>query len=117
MRSRYEWEAQSITRRTTGGPSPLEREHYSGHFLAHETLRRLEPIVDAGEQFLCWTAFSEPHPPFYPPKDIYGSFDQSQIDLPAQPPAGAAPPHEAIIQKQQEWAHLTEVEVRQADKG
>lgn len=114
---RYEWESQSITRRTTGGPSPRTREEYSGHYLALQTIQRLEATAERGEPFLCWTAFSEPHPPFYPPRDQYESIDQSKIQLPTQPPPDASPPHEQILAKRREWAHLTEVELRQIIAG
>ena len=114
---RYEWEGQNITRRTTGGPSPRTREQYSGYYVAQNAISLMESAVNAGEPFLCWTAFSEPHPPFYPPKDLYEMFDQSQIQLPPQAPLEAAPPREYILEKRQEWAHLTEVEVRQILAG
>ncbi|MFQ5808105.1 MAG: sulfatase-like hydrolase/transferase [Armatimonadota bacterium] len=111
--ARYEWEGQGVTRRTTAGPSPRTREQYSGHFVATNAVEQMESAVERGEKFLCWTAFSEPHPPFYPPREIYERFDQSQIQLPAQAPPDAPPPHELILHKRREWAHLTEVEVRQ----
>jgi choline-sulfatase len=115
--ARYEWENQGITRRTTAGPSPRTREQYSGHHVATNAIGQMAEAVERGEQFLCWAAFSEPHPPFFPPPEIYESFDQSQIQLPEQAPPGAAPPHQQILKKREEWAHLTEVELRQMLAG
>jgi len=43
-------------------------------------------------------------------------FDQSKIQLPPQAPPDAPPP-KYIVEKQKEWAHLTEVEVRQILAG
>jgi choline-sulfatase len=114
---RYDWEAQAITRRTTGGPSPRCLEQYSGYYVAQHAIRAMEDAVERGEPFLCWASFSEPHPPWYPPKEFYNHTGQSAVEIPAQPPAGAAPPHPVIQGQQREWAHLTEVEVRQITAG
>ena len=114
---RYDWEAQSITRRTTGGPSTRTREQYSGYYLAKNAVSQIESAVSNGEPFLCWVAFSEPHPPFYPPKELYEAFDQSSIPLLPSAPPEARPPHQYVMNKRREWAHLTEVEVRQMLAG
>lgn len=114
---RYEWEAQNITRRTTAGPSPRTREQYWGYHVANESIRLMEEAVESGEPFLCWTAFTEPHPPFYPPRELYSLIDQSKIQLPEQAPANASPPHDRILKMRQEWQHLTDVEVRQILAG
>ena len=110
--ARYDWEAQGTTRRTTGGPSPRTREQHWGYTVATESIRLMEEAVKSGEQFLCWTAFTEPHPPFYPPREFYDLIDQSQIQLPEQAPAKAPPPHDRILKMRKEWEHLTDVEVR-----
>ncbi|HUU35053.1 MAG TPA: sulfatase-like hydrolase/transferase, partial [Vicinamibacterales bacterium] len=39
---RYEWEAQGVTRRTTGGPSPRTREQYSGYYVARNAIGQIE---------------------------------------------------------------------------
>ena len=117
MLDRYKWESQNITRRTTGGPSPRSRDRYSGYYVATGAIREIESAVERGEHFLCWAAFSEPHPPFYPPREIYGMFDQSEIQPPKQAPSEARSPHEYILRKREEWAHLTEVEIRQIIAG
>jgi iduronate 2-sulfatase len=85
--------------------------------VATHAIRLIESAVERDEPFLCWTAFTEPHPPFYPPKEIYEQIDQAAIRLPDQPPAGAPSPHEQIVQRQKEWAHLSEVELRQMIAG
>lgn len=114
---RYAWERQNITRRTTGGPSPRTCEQYSGYYVAKNAIAQIEDAVRNGERFLCWAAFSEPHPPFYPPKDLYEMFDQSKIELPPQAPIDAPFPHDYILNKRREWAHFTDVEVRQILAG
>ena len=114
---RHEWEQQNITRRTTGGPGPRSAQQYSGYCVATNAIDQIESAVARGRPFLCWAAFSEPHPPFYPPREIYERFDQSRIPLPRQAPPGCPRPHEYILNKRKEWEHLTEVEVRQIIAG
>ncbi len=114
---RYAWESHNVTRRTTGGPSTRTREQYSGYFMAQRAIELITSAVEKDERFLCWTAFSEPHPPFYPPREIYEGIDQSRIQLPKQSGPGDGPPHEYILRKRREWSHLTEVEIRQMIAG
>lgn len=114
---RYEWEAQGVTRRTTGGPSPRRYTEYSGHFVAQAAIRQMEEAVERDAPFLCWTSFSEPHPPWYPPVEYYARFDPACIALPAQRPPNTPRPHPLIELQQREWAHLTEVEIRQIHAG
>ena len=114
---RYDWENDGRTRRTTAGPSPRTREQYWGYHVASESIRQIEEAVAKGERFLSWTSFTEPHPPFFPPKDIYARIDQSAIELPEQRPADSPPPHPHIQKIQQEWSRLTEVEIRQMIAG
>lgn len=115
--SRSDWESHDITRRTTGGPSPRTREQYTGYTVARNTIRQIEEAVRNDEPFLCWAAFSEPHPPFYPPRELYASISHDQIRLPEQAPEDAVAPHEYIPARQKEWAHLTDTEVRQIIAG
>ncbi len=114
---RYDWENQNVTRRTTGGPSTRSADQYSGHFIAEKAVEKIESAVDNDERFLCWTAFHEPHPPFYPPEEIYRKFEQADIELPQQSGVDHRPPHEYVLRKRREWSHLTEVEVRQMMTG
>lgn len=114
---RCDWEEEFITRRTTGGPSPRTRRQYSGYFIAQSIIQQIQEAVHNSEPFLCWGAFSEPHPPFYPPRDLYAAIDQDRIVLPVQAPEGSVPPHERIQAMQKEWAHLTEREVCQMMAG
>jgi len=113
VKKRYEWEAQPMTRRSTGGPSPRKRDEYWGYHVAETSIRQIEQSVAKGERFLSWTSFTEPHPPFYPPKEIYEAIDQSAIELPETPPSDAPAPHSSILKRREEWAHLTDVEKRQ----
>jgi len=114
---RYDWENDGRTRRTTAGPSPRTREQYWGHHVATESIRQIEEAVSNGENFISWTSFTEPHPPFFPPKDIYEQIDQSAIELPEHLPKDAPSAHERILRMQKEWEHLTEVEIRQLIAG
>lgn len=114
---RWAWEDQGVTRRTTGGPSPRTREQTPGYHLAQHTIRQIESAVAQDRPFLCWTAFLEPHPPFYPPRSYYEQIDQTQIQLPQQAPPDSPSPHPYIESMQQEWAHLTPVEIRQVIAG
>lgn len=118
VKKRFEWEAQPVTRRTTGGPSPRKVDEYWGYHVAAESIRQIEESAAKGERFLSWTSFTEPHPPFYPPKEIYESIDQEAIRLPEAPPtSGAYSAHPRIQQMQEEWAHLTDVEKKQIIAG
>lgn len=114
---RYNWESHNITRRTTGGPSTRTRDQYSGYYVAINAIREIKSALSQNEKFLCWAAFSEPHPPFYPPREIYEKFDHSKIQLPEQATSEDCPPHEYILKKRREWQHLTEVEIRQIIAG
>ncbi|MBU7003932.1 MAG: sulfatase-like hydrolase/transferase [Theionarchaea archaeon] len=115
--TRYAWESDHITRRTTGGPSSRTREQYSGYYVANNAIEEISSAVENGDNFLCWAAFSEPHPPFYPPKEIYERIDQSKIELPEQSGEGNRPPSEYILKRRREWENLTEVEIRQMIAG
>lgn len=111
---RHEWEYQDITRRQSGGPSPRNREEYWGHDVAQTAIRQMREAVDEGKPFLCWTGFTEPHPPFYPPRDLYERTDQATLELPTNQDQST---HPYVAKKQQEWQHLTEVEKRQVLAG
>ncbi|MHC4982989.1 MAG: sulfatase family protein [Planctomycetota bacterium] len=117
VRRRFEAERAGPIRRTTGGPSPRTTEDYSGHFAMTRTVEQIEQAVKRGQKFLAWCAFSEPHPPFYPPSELYAQIDQSNIELPQSSPADAAGPHPHIIEKRGEWMHLTGVEKKQIIAG
>jgi len=114
---RFAWESQNTTRRTTGGPSTRTREQYSGYYFAQRAIERIRSAVERNERFLCWVAFTEPHPPFYPPREIYEKIDQSRTELPERSGPGDHPPHDYILRLRREWKHLTEVEIRQMIAG
>ncbi len=111
-RDRYAWEWQDTTRRTTGGPSTRTRAEYRGQFVADHAIAQIERAVRDSEPFFCWVDITEPHPPFYPPREYYEAIDQNAIQLPEQAPPGAVP-HQSISVRQRDWAHLTEIELRQ----
>lgn len=114
---RHHWEHDNMTRRCTAGPSTLKRDEYWGYQVADRSVHLMEEAVQRGEKFLSWTSFTEPHPPFYPPKELYAKFDQSKLELPVELAEGAPEPHPSIREKQKEWEHLTDVEKRQMKAG
>lgn len=100
-------------RRTTGGPGPRSEHGHGGHYVMEKTIESIREAAGNGEPFLAWASFSEPHPPWYPPREYYALIDQNAVNLPQPSPEGAASPHPIMVKRKQEWAHLTEVEVRQ----
>jgi len=115
--ARWDAEHAGPIRRTTAGPSPRTREQYWGHHVAAKTVEFMKDAVDRGDKFLCWAAFTEPHPPFYPPTEFYELIDPSDIVLPDRIPEGAGPAHPDVLRKRDEWKHLTDVERRQMIAG
>lgn len=100
-------------RNQTAGPGPLTSEEHWGHHVATESIRRITEAVEKGEPFISWTAFTEPHPPWRPPKEFYERIDPNSIELPPQAPPGALPVHPYVAEKQGDWKHLTDYELRQ----
>jgi arylsulfatase A-like enzyme len=107
----------AFIRTTIGGPSPVPEEAYYAHYLAGETIRAIDEAAAADAPFLCWTSIFEPHPPFFPPADVYARFDQESFDLPPQAPPENPPVEEKQIQRRRKWAHLSPVEIRQIMAG
>ena len=108
---RYAWEWQDTTRQTTGGPSTRTVEQHRGAYVSRHAIAQIEEAVLDHQPFFCWVDVTEPHPPFYPPREFYEAIDQEAIQLPAQ--AAALPPHPEIVARQRQWSHLTETEIRQ----
>ncbi len=111
-RLRFDWENHPVTRRTTGGPSPRRPEAYWGHHVARQSIDYIDEAIGRKKPFLCWASFWEPHPPFYPPADIYAAASGASVPL-AQPPATDVAVIDAVASRRAEWAHLTDVERRQ----
>lgn len=109
------WRAESANgiRTQTGGPGPRPREEQTGFVDKERALESMREAAANDQRFLLWCAFSEPHPPFTPPREYYERIPLERIDLPELPPANAPAPHPAITHRQREWAHLTDYEVRQ----
>jgi arylsulfatase A-like enzyme len=82
-----------------------------------KTIAHMREAVGKGEPVLAWASFSEPHPPFYPPKEFYRMVDQAKIALPLAPPEGATSVHPEMMRRKGEWAHLTDTEIRQMIAG
>lgn len=116
-RARVCWEHDTLARTMTGGPSPIAEENFWGHFVAKRAIDLMGEAVDNNEPFFCWCSIFEPHPPFYPPKEVYTRFNQSEIALPPEAPGDATPPGERMLQRRKKWSHLTDVEIRQMMAG
>jgi arylsulfatase A-like enzyme len=104
-------------RTTMGGPSPVPEEAFFAHYLAGETIRKLDEAATGDAPFLCWTSIYEPHPPFFAPADVYARFDQSAFGLPPQAPGSNPPVERKQIERRKKWAHLSPVEIRQNMAG
>lgn len=112
-RKRWDDEHVSAMRRTCGGPGPRKPEEYSGYADKEATITFLEDVAKTGESFLAFCPFTEPHPPFFPPKEYYERVDQTKLPGAPKSPEGAALPHPFIEERQSEFEHLTDVEYRQ----
>lgn len=112
-RERLNAENATMIRRTCGGPGPRSKREHVGHADKEATIAFLEEVARSGEPFLAFCPFSEPHPPFFPPSEYYSRVDHSKLPAPPQPPSDAPEPHPWIRNRQQEFAHLTQVEYRQ----
>lgn len=113
-RSRKKAEDMDFSLRTsTGGPGPRKYEEFGGYYVRTKTIEQMEEVAKSGDKFLMFAAFSEPHPPWYPPRKYYELVDQSKIVLPEERPENAAPPYPGIVEREQLWEHLTEIEIRQ----
>lgn len=112
-RRRLDEENAMTIRRTCGGPGPRRPEEHSGHADKEATLAFLEDVARTQEPFLAFCPFSEPHPPFFPPREYYQRVDQSRLPAPVRPGAEAPEPHPFIRNRQEEFDHLTDVEYRQ----
>ena len=112
VRERYAWEWHDVTRRTTGGPSTRTTEQNRGQIVARHAIAQIEQSVKDDQSFFCWVDITEPHPPFYPPRGYYAAVDQMQIQLPEQLDTGT-PPHQSLVERRAEWAHLTDFDLRQ----
>jgi arylsulfatase A-like enzyme len=112
-RNRRAQENQFLIRVTTGGPGPRAPEQFGGHYVAQKTIEHIEEAVAAGQPFLAWGAFSEPHPPWYPPRAFYEMIDKDRITLPPPVPEGTRDEQGYVQLRARLWEHLTEYEIRQ----
>lgn len=99
-------------RTTTAGPGPRAAEEHYGHFVAERTLEQFQRSAEDGRRFLGWVSFTEPHPPWYPPRELYARIDPAAVELPP-PPDPDARSAEPVPHLQGKWAHLTDHERRQ----
>ncbi|HKJ89575.1 MAG TPA: sulfatase-like hydrolase/transferase [Oceanipulchritudo sp.] len=115
-RARAEHDTDFV-RTQMGGPSPLPESAFWGHFVAAEAIRKMDEAVAGREPFFCWASLFEPHPPFFPPAELYEKFDPALIEIPREPEGAAAHLEPLLRQRRKKWAHLTETEIRQMKAG
>ena len=115
---RFELEHREAAIRTTmGGPSPIPEEQFFGPYLARETGRFLREVADSGQPFFAWVSIYEPHPPFFPPAEVYRRFDPGALSIRKNPPETGAPLPEGLHNRRRKWEHLTDVEIKQMIRG
>lgn len=107
----------AFVRTEMGGSSPVPESAFWGHYLATESIRMIDEAAEKREPFFCWTSLYEPHPPLFPPKEVYERFNLNQIELPEEAPEGSTPPEPKNLYRRQKWAHLTDTEIRQMMAG
>jgi len=104
VRERYAWEWQEVIRQTTGGASTRAKDQFRGEFVARNAVQQIEAAVGDNEPFFCWVDVTEPHPPFYPPRELYEAIDRQRIQLPAEAEVGPGP-HRSIAGRRSKFAH------------
>lgn len=100
-----------------GGPCPCPEEQFFAPFVAQSTNRFIEEAVERETPFFAWASIFEPHPPFFPPAEVYRRLDPEAIVLPPESPSDAPPPPDWLQKRRQRWEHLTAVEIRQMMRG
>ncbi|MCP4083791.1 MAG: sulfatase-like hydrolase/transferase [Actinomycetia bacterium] len=62
--------------------APYPEELHSTSFVADRTVAFIEEAAAAGQPWLAWASFPDPHHPICPPGDWFGRHDPADIDLP-----------------------------------
>lgn len=100
-----------------GGPCPRPEEEFFAPFVAQSTNQFLEEAVEQETPFFAWASIYEPHPPFFPPAEVYRRFDPEKLQLPQAPDPNSPPPPKWLEHRRRRWEHLTETEVKQMIQG
>lgn len=85
------WENAGLTNESTAGPSVVDEAHSYSRQIADAAIARLRGWHERGEKFLCWTSFNDPHPPFFPPADLYKKYAAMDLPAPRMRPPDAQP--------------------------
>ena len=64
-------------------PAPIPEDAYSTTFVAERTIDFVERSQAAGEPWMVWCSFPDPHHPMAPPEPWFSRHHPDEIDLPA----------------------------------
>jgi choline-sulfatase len=116
-RERFEAEHQNAFIRTSmGGPSPLPESAFWGTYVAKKTSEFIDTALDDEVPFFAWASIYEPHPPFFPPAEVYRKYIEQDICIPKVEDKGS-PRDPAQEKRRGKWSHLTDHEIRQMMAG
>lgn len=110
------WENASVTMNATAGPSVVSEEESYSRQVADASIARLREWMGKGESFLSWTSFNDPHPPFFPPPELYAKYAAMDLPPPRTRPADARPSQEETGSNAV-WSMLTELDHRVMKAG
>ena len=91
QRKRLMWETLQVTQHCTAGASVAPEEHSYSRQISDASIRKLREWKERGERFLNWTSYNDPHPPFFPPAEIYAHYAGLDLPPPIVRPEGARP--------------------------
>jgi arylsulfatase A-like enzyme len=64
-------------------PAPYPDEAYSTTFVTERTIAFIEDAASAGEPWMAWCSYPDPHHPMSPPEPWFSRHDPADIELPA----------------------------------
>ena len=116
QKSRRAWESIGSTMQATAGPSVVNEEDSYSKQVADASIARLCEWAKKGESFLSWTSFNDPHPPFFPPAELYAKYAAMDLPPPVNRPPDARPSHEETSDRVA-WSMMTELDHRVMKSG
>jgi choline-sulfatase len=112
------WERLGDTQSAAAGASVLDADEGYAHQVAEAAIARIRQCHAAGERFLSWTSFDEPHPPFFAPPEFYADIDQAALPLPFTRPPDASPlPPSLARQQRRAWSRFNDWDHRRMRAG
>ncbi len=115
-RTRGMWEGMGLTQQCTAGASIVPEEHCYSRQIADASIRKLREWTQKGEQFLSWTSFNDPHPPFFPPAEYYAKYAALELPGPRVRPEDASPSQQDVS-GHPIWMQMTPVDHRVMKAG